>query len=280
MITAIFSIIINWALIHSIFQITLTVSNKPIYGLPAHTAYTILSVGIMGAILLISLTPIGEIILRFLMGCKKGTAQERQKINDLFNTVCASADVNPSKYNLYISNDAKPNAWAIGATTVAISKGLMAEADDDEIQGVMAHELGHITLGHTLWATLTYASGQIGYGILMFYVFITKVCSVLSYIPFLGFIMAPIIWAIAFFLKLFEWIVSIPFSLGMMFGSRRNEYAADKFAAQIGYGAGLHSFLWRVVARYEKKEGFWGKLNSTHPRIEKRLARLARFDDF
>lgn len=280
MTTAIFSIIINWALIQSVFQIALNVSNKPIYGLPAQTAYIILSVGIMGAILLISLTPIGEIIVRFLTGCKKGAPQERQKICSLFYKVCISADLDPSKYNLYVSNDTKPNAWALGRKTIAITKGLLAEADDTEIQGVLAHELGHIVLGHTLWVTLTYASGQVGYGILMLYVLITKICSVLSYIPFFGFVMAPIIWAIAIFLKLFEWIISIPFSVGMMFGSRRDEYAADKFAAQIGYGFGLHRFLWRVVARYEKKEGFLTRLKSTHPRVEKRLTHLTQLDVF
>lgn len=275
MITAIFSIIINWFLIQSIFSIALILYDKPIYGIPAQTAYIIISVCIMGALLLISLTPVGEIILRFLTGCKKGKAEDRQKIQNLFNEVCISAAVNPLQYNLYIAESQKSNAWALGSKTVAVTQGLLFEANDMEIKGVLAHEVGHLVLGHTLWITLTYASGQIGYFILQIYVLITKICSLLSYIPFVGLITVPIIWGIAISLKLFQWFITIPFSVGMMFGSRRDEYAADKFTAQIGFGAGLHSYLSRIAARYEKSEGFFERLHSTHPRVEKRLKRLA-----
>ena len=62
MLTSIFSIIINWFLIHSFLQFALMFNPKPIYGIPAQTAVVILSVGIMGGIVLLSLTPVGEIV--------------------------------------------------------------------------------------------------------------------------------------------------------------------------------------------------------------------------
>mgnify|MGYP003603952274 CR=1 FL=1 len=274
MLTSIFSIIINWFLLQSLLQIALVFNAKPIYGIPAQTASIILSVGVMGAIVLLSLTPIGEIFLRIISGGKPGHAQEREKIQGLFDEVCILADIDPGKFSLYISNDPKPNAWALGSKTIIVSRGLLAEANKEEIKGVLAHEIGHIVLGHTLWLTITYAAGQVGFFIIRLYVLITQICVVLSYIPLLGLLMAPITWAIAISLKLFQWFITLPFSLGSMFGSRLDEYAADNFASRIGQGDGLYSFLNRVVAPKEKYQSFFEKMYSTHPRVKKRLSRL------
>ena len=274
MLTSIFSIIINWFLIHSFLQFALMFNPKPIYGIPAQTAVVILSVGIMGGIVLLSLTPVGEIVLRILSGGKAGYPQERQKIQGLFDEICVMADIDPGKFSLYVSNDSKPNAWALGSKTIIVSRGLLAEATDGEIKGVLAHEIGHIVLGHTLWLTITYAAGQVGCFIIRLYVLITQICVVLSYIPLLGLIMAPISWIIAISLNLFQWFIAIPFTLGSMFGSRLDEYDADKFAARIGQGSGLYGFLDRVAAPKEKYQSFFEKMYSTHPRVKKRLSRL------
>ena len=279
MITSLFSIIINWFLIQSFLQFALLFISKPVYGIPAQTASVILSVGIMGGIVLLSLTPIGEVFLRFISGGKKGKDHERERTQTLFDEICLLADIDPGKFNLYISNEQITNAWALGSKTIIVSRGLLGEATDEEIKGVLAHEIGHIILGHTLWLTITYAAGQVGFFIIRLYVLITQICVVLSYIPFLGFVLAPITWVIAISLKLFQWFIALPFSLGSMFGSRLNEYAADNFAVQMGQGEGLYSFLNRVAAPKEKYQSFFEKMYSTHPRVKKRLSRLDLADE-
>src|SRR5690606_18528617 len=56
------------------------------------------------------------------------------------------ADMPPPK--LYISPEQQPNAFATGRNehhaAVAITEGLLAVCDWDEIRGVLAHELSHV----------------------------------------------------------------------------------------------------------------------------------------
>ena len=275
MITTFFSILINWLLLQSIFSLALNFYTKPIYGIPPQKAFLIIPIVIMGAALLLALTPPGEMALRFINGYKKGKNKEMQKMQSLFDEVCISADIDPAKYSLYIERTNNPNAFAMGSKTVVVTDSLLDTATDEELKGVLAHELGHIVLGHTLWITLTYAAGQVGRVIILFYVLLTRVCCLLCYIPLVGIFLAPLTWIIALLFKLFEWFVTVPFVLGAMFGSRRDEYAADNFAAQIGYKQGLQEFLQYTAAKFEKRTGFWGKINSTHPRVKERLNKLA-----
>lgn len=55
----------------------------------------------------------------------------------------------------FIYQDPKPNAYTIGVEepTIALSTGLIDLMDDDELLGVIAHELGHIQSGHILYKT-------------------------------------------------------------------------------------------------------------------------------
>ena len=60
---------------------------------------------------------------------------------------------NFSRIPINFENDKTPNAWVrfdeAGNYTVHVTKGMMKILDnEDEIAGVLAHELGHIRLGH------------------------------------------------------------------------------------------------------------------------------------
>ena len=50
--------------------------------------------------------------------------------------------------NLYVINDHSPNAFATGRSpdhsAVCATTGLLETMDDQELEGVMAHELGHV----------------------------------------------------------------------------------------------------------------------------------------
>lgn len=42
------------------------------------------------------------------------------------------------------------NAWAMANGCVRVYSGLMDMMNDNEIEGVLGHELGHVALGHSL----------------------------------------------------------------------------------------------------------------------------------
>lgn len=53
----------------------------------------------------------------------------------------------PISYKVYITKEV--NAWAMANGCVRVYSGLMDMMTDNEIQGVLGHELGHVALGHS-----------------------------------------------------------------------------------------------------------------------------------
>ena len=54
----------------------------------------------------------------------------------------------PVNYKVYMTSDV--NAWAMANGCVRVYSGLMDMMNDNEIEGVLGHELGHVALGHSL----------------------------------------------------------------------------------------------------------------------------------
>ncbi|MFM0323053.1 metalloprotease LoiP [Caballeronia glebae] len=62
----------------------------------------------------------------------------------------------PVNYKVYLTKDV--NAWAMANGCVRVYSGLMDLMNDDEVRGVVGHEMGHVALGHTKKAM------QVAYG--------------------------------------------------------------------------------------------------------------------
>ena len=56
-------------------------------------------------------------------------------------------------YKVYMTKDV--NAWAMGNGCVRVYSGLMDQMNDDELRGVIGHEMGHVALGHSKKAMQT-----------------------------------------------------------------------------------------------------------------------------
>lgn len=54
----------------------------------------------------------------------------------------------PVNYKVYMTSDV--NAWAMANGCVRVYSGLMDMMNDNEIEGVLGHELGHVALGRWL----------------------------------------------------------------------------------------------------------------------------------
>ena len=53
----------------------------------------------------------------------------------------------PANYKVYITKDV--NAWAMANGCIRVYSGLMDMMNDNEVEGVLGHEMGHVALGHT-----------------------------------------------------------------------------------------------------------------------------------
>jgi len=200
---------------------------------------------------------------------------------------------------IYIISDPSPNAFATGRNpehaVVAVTTGLLAKLDRNELEGVIAHELSHIGNRDILLATMV--TVLVGLVVLLadwfrrwaFYgrggdnnnkgqlqVIIMIVAIILS-------ILAP------FFAYMMQFAIS-----------RKREFSADADGALLTrYPEGLASALEKISAdpnpiqrqnratahlfiasplKEKKKAGFFAKAFMTHTPVEERIKRLREAD--
>lgn len=84
-----------------------------------------------------------------LASCKArpATREEDQKLVNILDALVISAGLN-TKPRLYVVEDAQPNAFATGRnpenSVICVTTGLLDKLEYYELEGVIAHELGHI----------------------------------------------------------------------------------------------------------------------------------------
>ncbi|CAN5472182.1 M48 family metallopeptidase [soil metagenome] len=81
-------------------------------------------------------------------------AETEALLNDISRPLIQAANLDPRNVQVLLINDPEINAFVAGGQIVWIHSGLIAAADDvNQVQGVIAHELGHIEGGHIIRST-------------------------------------------------------------------------------------------------------------------------------
>ncbi len=252
---------------------------------PAFVPYLIGAV-VYIATVIVALSPIGELILRLQNGCRKIKRQDYlQRLTPLFNEVYSNAKaVNPElpdNIQFYMSNDAEPNAFATGRKTVCITEGMM-NASDDEIKAVLGHEFGHLAHKDTdailvvsvgnLIVSAIFVIWRIFFNIFARFVNICIGIAAQS----LGAAIAGIITRV-----FIDFVLVIAMRLWTELGallclhaSRKNEYRADEYSFNMGYGYNLCAFLDKLDPSSKSNNGLWATLNASHPSTHDRIAHL------
>jgi len=84
-------------------------------------------------------------------------AETEALFNDMSRPLIVAAGLSPNTVKVILINDDSINAFVIGGQTVYVHSGLIAAADNaNQVQGVIAHELGHIADGHVVLADAGY----------------------------------------------------------------------------------------------------------------------------
>lgn len=104
-----------------------------------------------------------------MYGAKEITEDENPKLHEIVERLAKEAKI--PKPKLYLVKINVPNAFATGRSpkkgVVAVTSGLINSLDDDEIEGVIAHEIAHIksrdTLTSAIAATIAGAISYIAY---------------------------------------------------------------------------------------------------------------------
>lgn len=193
----------------------------------------------------------GESILLSSSGARE---VDHNSAPQLFNIVeeMKIASGLPAMPRVFIIDSDVPNAFAVGLNpqraAVAVTTGLLSRLNRDELQGVIAHELGHIANRDTLFMTL--AGVTVGAVILLADLFLRGLrygggrnrrsssrngggqgAAIMAVVAIILAILAPLLAQILYFAC-----------------SRRREYLADASAAQFTrYPEGLASALEKIT---------------------------------
>jgi predicted Zn-dependent protease len=80
-------------------------------------------------------------------------AETESLFKDMSRPMIVAAGLSPANVQIVLIQDDSINAFVAGGQTVYIHSGLLQAADNaNEVQGVIAHELGHIADGHVVLA--------------------------------------------------------------------------------------------------------------------------------
>lgn len=70
-----------------------------------------------------------------------------KRLNKIAKALGNNVNGAPVNYKVYLTSEV--NAWAMANGCVRVYSGLMDKMTDNEIEGVLGHELGHVALGHS-----------------------------------------------------------------------------------------------------------------------------------
>ena len=198
--------------------------------------------------------------------------------------------------DLYIIPSRVPNAFASGMgendAFVAVTQGLLDMMNDQELEGVIAHEVGHIIHRDIMLNQLVVAliSALLILAFILEHICVMQMFNDRRRDRDSG--GGAIVLAIFLLAILIRPVAALIGSLLQMAISRQREYAADAVAVRLcSYNEGLASALAKIggIKQYSKADSDslgggnlaamyihfpGGELFSTHPPIEKRIARL------
>jgi len=233
-----------------------------------------------GLSIFIAFSPFGEWLLKFLSNIRPlYTKKEREYLNPLFEEVYDQAKSQYSRLSrniqICIIDSMTINACAIGSCTVAVTKGAIETLNEDELKGIIGHELAHIAHGDTKAILLT----TIGNGLFSVFVLILKAVMLLFDVILNGVGESGLMRITTLIIRFFFWIMLFAFSLFseiiLSINSRKNEYSADEYSHKLGYGDDLKEALYLLQKiSLGDNSSIVQKLTKSHPHIAKRIGRL------
>lgn len=167
--------------------------------------------------------------------------------------VALASDRQDVKYYFRIVKDKQFNAFAIPGGFVYVNSGLMDAASDDELAGVLAHEVGHIAARHSvkkLEATMAYG------------------------------LLRSIVIGLTGRETIVQAVDLLVFNPATLAYSRQDELLADKLAVRYAKGAGFNPYgmvtFFEKLKKEQEKNGANLRIEilSSHPDLDERIRRV------
>ncbi len=221
-----------------------------------------------------------RIFLARLLGARRPTQAERRLLEPLWQEVLLHTRLSPSQFVMAVSDSEELNAFACGGNLVVVTTGAMHALPSRELQGVLAHEVGHhlglygvaLTIGYWL-ALPAVALARIGF-------FLQNVAQAATSSFARS---SAVLTALGTFVSLLLRAASWVFLLGVMAWQaiggvvgRSAEFRADERAVELGFGRELAAAMRRsaVDEPSVRDRSRSDRLFGAHPPIRTRIARV------
>ncbi len=230
--------------------------------------------------LLLFLRPVQVSVLTPILGARRPTDDEAAVIAPLWTEIARANDLPADRYVIRVLPSDELNAFACGGHLVVVTSYAVAELSEDQLRGVLAHELSHhlglhtvaITIGHWLSAPVV-VFARVGF-------YLENVAHAVagSYgrrsplIAAVGTVTAAIVGGVSW---VFTAGIRASDALANMVG-HGSEFEADKRAVRMGFGRELASALRHVLASGTGRRpiGWRARLAASHPPARTRVARI------
>ncbi len=227
---------------------------------PAEGVFTGIAIAmVIWIIMLLASYAGGEQILLATAGAREVKHDDAPQLFNIVEEIKIASGL-PSMPKVYLIDSQVPNAFAVGLkperAAVAVTTGLVAKLNRDELQGVVAHEIGHIANRDTLFMTM--AGVTVGAVVILADLFLRglwyssmtggrrrssssqgggQLMAILMIVAIALAILSPLLAQLLYFAT-----------------SRKREYLADASSAQFTrYPEGLASALEKISANQDKK---------------------------
>lgn len=228
------------------------------------------------------LRPVQQLLLRTFFKARKPTAAEYDWLAHTWHTVLDQAGIPPDRYVLAVSDSSAVNAFATGGHVVAVTRGAMERLPPAELEGVLAHELGHHLGLHTVAPLASYWLqlpilwlARLGNRLERIAVWFANGFAAFR-IP--GAALVGVLISSALRLAAWVLLLAIRFVNAVTpIVQRRAEYNADQAAVELGYGPHLSAALQRFAAMGMENRlsvSIGSRLTASHPPLAKRIQRI------
>lgn len=233
-------------------------------------------------------SPAGQWLLRLLSGARVAIGREEARLSPIIaqvqERIAEQLELPPVPVKLMVTDSPLPDAFAIGKSTLVLSRTLYETANDDELAAVIAHEFAHLHNGDSHRLGIALGVSLVSLTIAAVSGVIASFCGNLAKSAGESKEMGAVILVFSFVLGIVAGVFWLFVKIGngvlrllTLFVGRKQEYEADRFAVKAGYGTGLLSFLDKIKnLEFGKATGILDRLYNTHPPVMLRIGELEK----